>query len=213
MRRTFTIIATALLGFGLVSCSTSDDVAEQLSPSTVTVTASPTSEDAEQPAEPPAEQSSPSDSAAPKAPPETPPPDCGISPSNSAITDPIDTLAPPSAPHTAWSYEGESSYDPCSDLSYALLVQQPQGNSQFVTQLLFFHQGEYIGIDSTFPQQVMNIEDKGTRLIVTYKDWEALEEAGGSNAEAPNYTATVTFFWDAHNGQLGTIGEFPNQNL
>ena len=78
---------------------------------------------------------------------------------------------------------------------------------------MFFHQGEYIGIDSTFPQQVMNIEDKGTRLIVTYKDWEALEEAGGSNAEAPNYTATVTFFWDAHNGQLGTIGEFPNQDL
>src|SRR5699024_11487973 len=94
MRRTFTIIATALLGFGLVSCSTSDDVAEQLSPSTVTVTASPTSEDAEQPAEPPAEQSSPSDSAAPKAPPETPPPDCGISPSNRAITDQIDNHTP-----------------------------------------------------------------------------------------------------------------------
>ena len=103
MRRTFTIIATALLGFGLVSCSTSDDVAEQPSPSTVTVTASPTSEDAEQPAEPPAEQSSPSDSAAPEASPEPPPEaspepppdDCGISPSNSAITDAIATLAHP----------------------------------------------------------------------------------------------------------------------
>ncbi|WP_313677553.1 hypothetical protein [Corynebacterium stationis] len=40
-----------------------------------------------------------------------------------------------------------------------------------------------------------------------------MEEAGGSNAEAPNYTAIVTFFWDAHNDQLGTIGEFPNQGL
>ena len=97
MRRTFTIIATALLGFGLVSCSTSDDVAEQPSPSAVTVTASPTSEDAEQPAEPPAEQSSPSDSAAPEASSEPPPDDCGISPSNSAITDAIDTLAHPVA--------------------------------------------------------------------------------------------------------------------
>ena len=56
----------------------------------------------------------------------------------------------------------------------------------------------------------MSIEYRSTRLIVTYKDWEALEEAGGSDAEAPNYTATVTFFCDARNGQLGTIGEFPN---
>jgi hypothetical protein len=103
---------------------------------------------------------------------------------------------------------------PCSDLSYVLLVQQPQDNSQFDTQLLFFHKGQYIGIDSTYPQQVMNIEDKGNALVVvTYKDWEALEEAGGSNAEAPNYTTTVTFFWDAQASQLGTIGEFPNQGL
>lgn len=77
----------------------------------------------------------------------------------------------------------------------------------------FFHRDEYIRIDSAYLQQVMSIEDRGTRLIVTYKDWEALEEAGGSDAEAPNYTATVTFFWDAHNGQLGTIGEFPNQGF
>ena len=95
MRRTFTIIATALLGFGLVSCSTSDDVAEQPSRSTVTVTASPTSERAQQPTKPPAEQSSPSDSAAPEVSPKPPPDDCGISPSNSAITDAIATLAHP----------------------------------------------------------------------------------------------------------------------
>lgn len=154
----------------------------------MTVTVSPTSEVAEQANQPPTEQSPAPDSSAPEASPEPPPADCRISPSSSASTDAIDSLAPPSAPHTAWSYEGDSHYDPCSDLSYALLVQQPRGNSQFGTQLLFFHQGEYIGIDSTSPQQVMNIEDKGTRLIVTYKDWEALEEAGGSNAEAPPTT-------------------------
>jgi len=213
MRRTFTIIATALLGFGLVSCSTSDGASEQPSPSTVTVTASPTSEDAEQPAEPSTAQTSAPESSAPGVPSEPPPPDCGISPSSSAITDPIDTLALPSAPHTVWSYEGESNYDHCSDMSYALLVQQLQGTSQFGTPLLFFHKGQYIGLDSTYPQQVMNIEDKGARLIVTYKGWEALEEAGGSNTEGSNYTAIVTFFWDAQNGKLGTIGEFPNQSV
>ncbi|WP_376783782.1 LppP/LprE family lipoprotein [Corynebacterium stationis] len=60
-------------------------------------------------------------------------------------------------PHTAWPHEGVSNFDPRFDLSYALLVQQPQGNSQFGTQLLFFHPGEYIGIDSAFPQQVISI--------------------------------------------------------
>lgn len=57
--------------------------------------------------------------------------------------------------------------------------------------MLFFHQGEYIGIDSAHPEQVMSIEDRGTRLIVTYKGWEALAGSGRPNAEAPNYTATV----------------------
>lgn len=37
----------------------------------------------------------------------------------------------------------------------------------------------------------MSIEDRGTRLIVTYKGWEALAGSGRPNAEAPNYTATV----------------------
>ena len=39
----------------------------------------------------------------------------------------------------------------------------------------------------------MSIEDRGTRLIVTYKGWEALAGSGRPNAEDPNYTATVNF--------------------
>ena len=107
-----------------------------------------------------------------EAPSEGSPTECGISPSSSAITDAADALEPPSGPGMYWSYEGDSNYDPCADLSYALLVQQPQGNAQFGTQMLFFHKGEYIGIDSTHPQQVMDIEDHGNRLVVTYKNWE-----------------------------------------
>ena len=42
MRRAYTIVVAGLLSLGIVSCSTGDDAAEQLSPSTVTVTASPT---------------------------------------------------------------------------------------------------------------------------------------------------------------------------
>jgi len=147
------------------------------------------------------------------SPSEAPPTDCGISPSSRAITNAADALEAPSGPGMYWSYEGDSNYDPCADLSYALLVQQPQGNAQFGTRMLFFHKGEYIGIDSTHPQQVMDIEGHGNRLVVTYKDWEALEESGLPNAAAPDFTAPVTFFWDNHADQLGTEGEFPNQGL
>src|SRR5699024_2782517 len=101
----------------------------------------------------------------------------------------------------------------CADLSYALLVQRPQGSSQFGTQILFIHHGEYIGIVSTYPQQAMNNEDKDNALVDTYKDWEALDDAGGSNAESPNSTALVTIVPDEATNQLGTEGTFPNQGL
>lgn len=56
------------------------------------------------------------------SPSEAPPTDCGISSSSSVITDAVDALEPPSGPGTYWSYEVDSNYDPCADLSYALLV-------------------------------------------------------------------------------------------
>ena len=82
------------------------------------------------------------------------------------------------------------------------------------TQLLFFHQGEHIGIDCASQQQVVSIEDRGTQLIVAYKDrvhWK--KPADQTLQPQPNYKATMTFFCVAHNIQLGTIGEFPNQDL
>lgn len=76
-----------------------------------------------------------------EAPSEGFPTECGISSSSSAITDAVDALEPPSGPGMYWSYEGDSNYDPCADLSYALLVQQPQGNAQFGTEGEFPNQG------------------------------------------------------------------------
>ena len=212
MRRALPVIAAALTSLALASCSGTEDSAQEATPTTVTSTVTAPADDPPQTTESPAPGNDGDVTTQPPA--TTPPPaDCGISPSSDAITAPISTLEPPSAPNTAWAYEGDSDYDRCADLSYALLVQRPQGNSQFGTQILFFHHGEYIGIDSTYPQQAMNIEDKDNALVVTYKDWEALDDAGGSNAESPNYTATVTFFWDEATNQLGTEGTFPNQGL
>lgn len=64
-----------------------------------------------------------------------------------------------------WVRECKSNYDPCTDLSHALPIQQPQGKSQFETKILFSHKSEYLGFDSTYPQQAMEIQDKGEHLV------------------------------------------------
>lgn len=210
MRQFLVLLAVTALALPSTACAARNDSAP------VTVTQQTTITEASEEEQPPEDPSTVIEETAETTEEETPdvaPPTCGVETSHSAITAPIETLAPPSAPGTYWSYEGDSNFDPCADLSYALLVQQPQGNSQFGTQLLFFHKGEYLGIDSTYPQQVIDIVDGGDRLTVTYKDWEAQREAGAPNAEASKYTATVTFFWDEAAGQLGTEGELPNQGL
>lgn len=109
-----------------------------------------------------------------------------------------------------WTYDGESNYDTCSDLTYAMVEQAEQGNSQFGTLILMFHRGEYIGIDSTHPQQATNIVPNDDGFSVTYKDWEALEESGAANAAAPEFTSDVTYYWDgdkvAHEGRIPNTG-------
>lgn len=106
-----------------------------------------------------------------------------------------------------WVFTGRTNYDSCSDLSYALVTQAEQGNAQFGTLILMFHQGEYIGIDSIYPQQAMDVTPDGEgRFTVLYKDWEALHAAGAANSESPNYNSTVTYYWDgskvAHEGRI-----------
>lgn len=199
MHRAIPVIAAALTSLAVASCSGSEDSAQEATPTTVTSIVTAPATTAQQPRNPLRPRHHPRIAGSP--------------PSSDAITAHISTLEPPSVPNTAWVYEGDSNYVPCADLNYALLVQRPQGNSQFGTQILFFHHGKYIGIDSTYPQQAMNIEDKGNTLVVTYKDWEALNDAGSSNAEAPNHTATETFFWDEASNQLGTERKFPNREL
>lgn len=110
-----------------------------------------------------------------------------------------------------WKFTGRTNYNSCSDLSYALVAQAEQGNAQFGTLILMFHKGEYIGIDSTYPQQAMEITPDGDSFTVLYKDWEALDAAGAPNAESPNYNSTVTYYWDG--SKVAHEGRIPNTNL
>lgn len=113
-----------------------------------------------------------------------------------------------------WVLSGRTNFDSCSDLSYALLIQAEVGNAQFGTLILMFHKGEYIGVDSIYPQQAMEItpNDDGS-FTVLYKDWEALDEAGAGNAESPKYNSTVTYYWDgdkvAHDGRIPNTSMTP----
>lgn len=110
-----------------------------------------------------------------------------------------------------WTYQGVSNYSPCAELSYAMLRQEKIGNSQFATLLLFFHDGEYLGVDSTYPQQVQKIEENGDALDVIYRDWEALEKSGKPNAAAPDYNSNVHYYWDGDSVQYD--GRIPNTHL
>lgn len=135
--------------------------------------------------------------------------DCGVNPDAAIITDSIDTVAPPPAGEY-WSYTGESNFNPCATLTYARFEQMPQGNAQFATKILMFNEGRYLGVDTENAQQGEIIDSGNDWFTVRYKDWEALDEAGGSNAEAPNYTEDVTFRWNAEAGKVDVEGRLPN---
>lgn len=111
-----------------------------------------------------------------------------------------------------WVLTGHTNYNSCSDLSFALVTQAKQGNAQFSTLILMFHKGEYIGIDSIYPQQAMDVtpNDDGS-FTVLYKDWEALDAAGAGNAESPKYNSTVTYFWDG--SKVAHDGRIPNTSM
>ncbi|HIW92233.1 MAG TPA: LppP/LprE family lipoprotein [Candidatus Corynebacterium avicola] len=143
---------------------------------------------------------------------EAPPEDanCEPDPESPVITDSIENLPPPGLPDSTWVYKGDSNYNECSDLSYATVEQDPQGNAQFENRLIFFHQGQYSTTpDTANTQQHKIVDTTEDSVTVEFKDWEALDEAGGANVDAPNYTETVTFRWDG-NG-VTAEGRIPNE--
>ena len=136
---------------------------------------------------------------------------CGVDPNAAAITGNIGQVPAPSLEGLSWTYKGDSNYDECATLSYATIEQSEQGNSQFQNQLMLFHNGEYLGVGSDTVQQHQVIGTTDDSVTVRYKDYEALDAAGGSNAEASNFTTDVTFRWDG--SQVVPEGRFPNMGM
>lgn len=134
--------------------------------------------------------------------------DCSEQPDSPEITNNISKLPPN---QFGWKPTGESNYNPCNDLSYALITQARQGNSQFATQLMLFHKGKYIGVGSDTVQQTEILSATDSSVTVRMRDWEALQESGEANAQAPNYYSDVTFRWNG--SKVVPEGRIPNQNL
>lgn len=136
---------------------------------------------------------------------------CGVDETAAVLDESIKTVDTPD-PVEYWELV-ETNYDPCGELTYALYHQMPQGSAQFLTKILMFHDGEYLGVDSDYRQQGQIVGEGDGWFEVKYKDWEALMESGEPNAAAPNYTRTLTFTWDESAGKVDVDGEFPNTNL
>ena len=134
--------------------------------------------------------------------------DCSEQPDSPEITNNISKLPPN---QFGWKPTGESNYNPCNDLSYALITQAQQGNSQFRTQLMLFHKGKYIGVGSDTAQQAEVLSATDSSVTVRMRDWEALQESGEANAQAPNYYSDVTFRWNG--SKVVPEGRIPNQGL
>nr|WP_152663169.1 LppP/LprE family lipoprotein [Corynebacterium xerosis] len=69
-------------------------------------------------------------------------------------------MEPPSA-GDRWELT-ETNYDSCGELTYALFHQMPQGNSQFATKILMFHDGEYLASTPAPPRSRAGSSGKAT---------------------------------------------------
>lgn len=134
--------------------------------------------------------------------------DCPIDSNAPEITENISKL--PHNPY-GWKLTNQTNYNPCADLSYALITQARQGNAQFATQLMLFHKGKYIGIASDTIQQTEILRTTPNSVKVRMRDWEALRESGEANVMAGKYFSDVTFRWDG--SKVVPEGRIPNQNL
>lgn len=106
--------------------------------------------------------------------------------------------------HWAKDYT-DSNYDPCAELSWAVVGIQG-GTASSPYQIMLFHRGEYLGTATKhaygFAPKVVRVNDG--EIAVTYR-WP---KDGESNAEASN-TATAHFAWDKEKNSVVMSGNLP----
>ena len=136
---------------------------------------------------------------------------CGVDTQAAAIHENIAQVPAPTAPGEGWEYYGQSNYNPCADLSYALVWVTGSTHALKQSQLMLFHRGEYLGVGALAPQSMYVVDADDTSVHTRMVDAEAMERDQAPNAVAERYRVDVTFWWNGE--RVEPIGEIPNQSL
>ncbi|QGU05249.1 LppP/LprE family lipoprotein [Corynebacterium comes] len=139
----------------------------------------------------------------------TPTEACGVDPQASAIPDNLWQVPPPAARGEGWEYYGQSNYDPCAELSYALVWVTGSTHPLKQSQLMLFHRGDYLGVGALAPQSMYVTEADSESVHTRVVDFEAMERDQAPNAEAERYRTDLSFWWNGE--KVEAIGKIPNQ--
>ncbi len=145
-----------------------------------------------------------------RIPAETAPPttgECGVNPQAPAITDNLSAVPPAQqAPRIPWTYLGESNYDRCADLSYAI-VDIEGGTGSSPQHVMLFHRGAYVGTATACAFGYTSVTAAtGDSVTVAYR-WPRDDDPNA----APSGAASATFSWNGTDVMMS--GDLPDELL
>ncbi|TSD48002.1 LppP/LprE family lipoprotein [Rhodococcus sp. KBS0724] len=119
---------------------------------------------------------------------------CGTESPNIAITNGVARVpADPRIPDIEWIFLGDTNFDPCADLSYAL-AETKGGTGSSPEHVMFFHRGEYLGTATSCAFGFTTVVDSTSESATVQYRWPRGRD---SNAN-PSGLATATFVWDGN---------------
>ncbi|WP_158726541.1 LppP/LprE family lipoprotein [Tomitella fengzijianii] len=117
-------------------------------------------------------------------------PQCGVDPSAPAIAQAVQTLSQNQPSRYGWTYVGESNYDPCVDLSYAM-AETPGATASSPMQLMLFHQGAYVGTGTLCAMPYTSVIGTADDEVDVRYRWLRGDEASAD----PSGEATTSYVW------------------
>ncbi|NMM83095.1 hypothetical protein B2J88_01710 [Rhodococcus sp. SRB_17] len=117
---------------------------------------------------------------------------CGTTSQSAAIADGISQVpGDPRIPGIEWTFTGDTNFDPCADLSYAM-AETKGGTGSSPEHVMFFHRGEYLGTATSCSFGFTSVVDSSSDSAMVQYKWP---RGMDSNAN-PSGLASATFVWD-----------------
>lgn len=193
-------VATCVLALAATGCSNSPETAPYLTESATPATVATTSTDAPTPQSTAVKTVVVTETQASPARPES----CGYADAYDAVRAYIDEVRP-----ATWNWDVSSAivsgYDPCADLSWAI-VTIPGATGASPNQIMLFHRGEYLGtatLDAyAFVPTVTRTSDSSIAVIYHYL-------LPGESTATRSGKAYATFTWSDAEGRVIMEGEVP----